>query len=301
MTAAGLDSLRALVRAEQSIACQDRVSDMARAIADRHPGARAVIFYGSCLREARLDGLMLDFYVIVDDYRRAYGQRWLALANRLIPPNVFPFAAGGLSAKYAVLDCADLARETSLDAGSVSVWARFAQPTRIAWHDGPDAVAMVTDAMANAGLTLFRRTLPMLDAGQSGLVEAVWRRGFALTYAAELRAERTTRSADIVSADADRYRRFGTAILDVVRADSNPISSSAAARSWRWLQSKGKALTLVRLAKASLTFADGIDYLAWKINRHARTQIVITDWQRRHPIIAALLLLPRLLGQGAVK
>ena len=36
---------------------------------------------------------MLDFYLIVSDYRAAYGRRWLALANRLVPPNVFPFRA----------------------------------------------------------------------------------------------------------------------------------------------------------------------------------------------------------------
>ena len=31
--------------------------------------SRAVLFYGSCLREQQLDGLMLDFYLIVSDYR----------------------------------------------------------------------------------------------------------------------------------------------------------------------------------------------------------------------------------------
>ena len=31
-----------------------------------------MLFYGSCLREKQLDGLMLDFYLIVSDYRAAY-------------------------------------------------------------------------------------------------------------------------------------------------------------------------------------------------------------------------------------
>ena len=38
---------------------------------------------------------MLDFYLIVSDYREAYGRGWLAFANRLIPPNVFPFEHEG--------------------------------------------------------------------------------------------------------------------------------------------------------------------------------------------------------------
>src|SRR3546814_16448372 len=76
---------------------------------------------------------MLDFYLIVSDYRAAYGKRWLATANRLIPPNVFPFAHEGLAAKYAVLSEADFARLNTQAADNVSVWARFAQPARLVW------------------------------------------------------------------------------------------------------------------------------------------------------------------------
>ena len=66
-----------------------------------------MLFYGSCLREKQLDGLMLDFYLIVSDYRAAYRPALAGVANRLIPPNVFPFEQGGLAAKYAVLSEAD--------------------------------------------------------------------------------------------------------------------------------------------------------------------------------------------------
>ncbi len=57
---------------------------------------------------------MLDFYLIVSSYREAYGRGWYAVANRLVPPNVFPFEHEGLAAKYAVLSEADFARENSL-------------------------------------------------------------------------------------------------------------------------------------------------------------------------------------------
>src|SRR5438445_8672011 len=104
--------LRELVERELSLPVDPRVSALAAAIAAKHGAAsRAVLFYGSCLREQQLDGLMLDFYLIVSDYRAAYEKRWLALANRLVPPNVFYFEHGGLAAKYAVLSEADFARE----------------------------------------------------------------------------------------------------------------------------------------------------------------------------------------------
>ena len=100
-----------LVRAELSTPVDPRVAAMAQAIAAQYPGsARAVLFYGSCLRESELDGLMLDFYLIVSDYGDAYPKRWMAVANRLIPPNVFPFQHDGLIAKYAVLSEADFLR-----------------------------------------------------------------------------------------------------------------------------------------------------------------------------------------------
>ncbi|MDQ3140154.1 MAG: hypothetical protein M3Q15_05455, partial [Pseudomonadota bacterium] len=104
-------TLESLVADELAQPVDPRVLAMAAAVAARHDGAsRAVLFYGSCLRERQLDGLMLDFYLIVSDYRAAYDKPWLARANALVPPNVFPFQHGGLAAKYAVLSEADFDR-----------------------------------------------------------------------------------------------------------------------------------------------------------------------------------------------
>jgi hypothetical protein len=64
---------------------------------------------------------------------------------------------------------------------------------------------------------------------------------------------------------------------------------------------EGKLLSVARLAKASATFAGGADYIAWKINRHAGTDIQLKPWQRRWPLLAAISLLPRLLRSGAVR
>ena len=64
------EGLTDLVRAELAEPVDPRVTAMAGAIAAEYgPAARAVLFYGSCLRQRELDGLMLDFYLIVSDYR----------------------------------------------------------------------------------------------------------------------------------------------------------------------------------------------------------------------------------------
>src|SRR5436305_7470342 len=117
--------LRKLVERELSLRVDARVSALAAAIAEKHGSAsRAVLFYGSCLREQQLDGLMLDFYLIVSDYRAAYDKGWLAMANRLIPRNVFYFEHDGLAAKYAVLSESDFHRLSGPETSNVSVWAR---------------------------------------------------------------------------------------------------------------------------------------------------------------------------------
>ena len=285
------DRLVDLVRAELGEPVDVRVIRLAEAIAAKHGAAsRAVLFYGSCLREAQLDGLMLDFYLIVSDYRAAYGKSWLALANRLVPPNVFPFEADGLAAKYAVLSEADFHRLNGPETRSVSVWARFAQPSRLVWASDEAARERAVVAVARAAPTLLGSALPPLAPLEDEL--DLWRRAFALTYSAELRAERTGRSGSVVDADPDRYRRFTTPAM----AAAVPGTSS-----WTRRRIEGKALSVARLAKASATFAGGVDYIAWKINRHAGTQIAIKPWQRRHPLLAAISLLPKLLRSGAIR
>ncbi|MEV4933168.1 hypothetical protein [Sphingobium sp. LSP13-1-1.1] len=288
-------SLLSLVTAELAAPADPRAAAMAGALAAQYPDAsRAVLFYGSCLREKNLDGLMLDFYLIVSDYRAAYGKRWLAAANRLIPPNVFPFEHNGLIAKYAVLSEGDFARLNSPAADNVSVWARFAQPARLLWAADDLARQRAITAVAGAAPTLLSLARPMAQA-QDAL--SLWRTGFTLTYGAELRAERKGRSLSIVDADPERYARFGEAALD----QGLPPSPEQAAARWRRLQRRGKWLSVIRLAKASFTYAGGIDYLAWKINRHAGTTIQIRPWQRRWPLIGALTLLPRLFRGGAIR
>jgi hypothetical protein len=304
--------LEDLVRAELTEPVDPRVAAMAAAIAAEYPGAaRAVLFYGSCLRERQLEGLMLDFYLIVSDYRVAYGNSWLARANRLIPPNVFPFAHQGLAAKYAVLSEADFLRLNGPETLSVSVWARFAQPSRLVWSAGKAAARQAVTAVARAAPTLLSAAAPLAQPNVEDPL-SLWRTAFELTYSAELRAERKQRAASVVETDPERYLRFTLPSLEAAtlgrlasgRVELPPYGERArfqAKRLWRRRRRAGKMLSVLRLAKASATYAGGVDYLAWKINRHAGTAIEIKPWQRRWPLLAAFTLLPRLLRGGAIR
>ncbi|WP_417608327.1 hypothetical protein [Parasphingorhabdus sp.] len=305
-----MGDLKSLITQELAQPVDPRVAAFAASIAAKYGDAsRAVLFYGSCLRTTELDGQMLDFYLIVSNYEAAYGKSWLAGANKRLPPNVFPAEHDGLIAKVAVLSERDFHRLNRIGASAVSVWARFAQPSRLVWHADAQAQAQVVDAIAGAPVTLFDMTFPMMGVDQEYRILDVWKRGFELTYGAELRAERKDRSGSVVDSDVARYERFGTAVVAAIaerakkRGKNLKIVASRAAveKRWRQLRRNGKILTLARLAKASATYAGGIDYLAWKINRHAGTDYVIRPWQRKLPILGALVMLPRLILGGAIK
>jgi hypothetical protein len=287
--------LRDLVAEELGLRVDPRVAAMAEAIAAAHaPASRAVLFYGSCLRDVALDGAMLDFYLIVSDYAEAYRARWLATANRLIPPNVFPFAHDGLIAKYAVLSEADFHRLNGPETRSVSVWARFAQPSRLVWAADEQARKRVVEAVSRAAPTLLSAALSAVPNDQPPL--ELWKAAFALTYSAELRAEKKERGTNVVDQDPERYLRFFGPAMAAARACGKRCGGS-----WQRRRFEGKLLSVARLAKASATFAGGAEYIAWKINRHAGTKIELSEWQKKHPLVTAVTLLPRLIRSGAIR
>ena len=305
-----MSELKSLIAQELAQPVDHRVAAFAAAIAAQYGEAsRAVLFYGSCLRTTELDGQMLDFYLIVSTYEAAYGKSWLVGANKRLPPNVFPAEHDGLIAKVAVLSEKDFQRLNRITASAVSVWARFAQPSRLVWCEDEAARLKVIEAIEGASITLFDMSFPMMDVDIEHSVEDLWKRGFELTYGAELRAERKDRSDSVVDAEPERYARFGSAVVAAIaerdKAQGKKLkiiaSRDAVEKRWRQLRRNGKLLTLARLAKASATYAGGIDYLAWKINRHAGTDYVIKPWQRKWPILGALVMLPRLIAGGAIK
>lgn len=291
-----MSELEKLVAKELGAPVDPRVEAIAAAIAATHrPASKAVLFYGSCLRERELEGRMLDFYLIVSDYRAAYGRSWLAAANRLIPPNVFYLEHDGLASKYAVLSEEDFARECSPAAWTVSTAARFAQPSRLVWSSDRDGRERTVATVSEAAPTLIGWTLSLTPKDVPAL--DLWKRAFELTFGTELRAEQSgRRSTIIVDADPGRYELF----LRSMGLVTDTLGRTGA-RWWRRKQRNGKLYSVARLAKASLTFANGADYIAWKINRHAGTDIRLKPWQQRHPLIAAITLLPRLLRTGAVR
>jgi len=296
------DAVLAAVEAVGGQPLPDGVAAMAAHAAARFgPAAASVLFYGSCLRARTTEGI-LDFYVLVDGYRAAYGRFGLAAANAILPPNVFyleaPLGERMLRAKVAVMTVAAFARAVAPGAFMPTVWARFCQPAVVAWARGPDEAREARALLARAVVTAAVHAVPLAPAGASA--QALWTALFAATYRAELRAEGGGRAADVVAAWPGFYAAVtAPAIVGVGEADA--ASRARARRAWALRRVLGKVLNALRLVKALYTFEGGVDYVLWKIERHTGRRPAISPWQRRHPLLALPCVAWRLYRQGVLR
>jgi hypothetical protein len=270
----------------------DAVIAMADHVRDLHEGVRAVLAYGSALRDAALTDTLIDLYVLTESFEGVSTNPLSRLGCRLVPPNVYyaEHALGGHTyrAKYAVLPLSQLDAKVRATNSNPYFWVRFAQPMRLVWIASKNAEAAVLSVIAQACETACANamgTSPNEAAAQQ------WVGLLRETYRTELRPESAGRAAAIVDADREYYESLSATLKHVELIKPN----------WPMRRVTGKTLSILRLLKASFTFQGGADYIAWKIKRHSGVEIRVTDFHRRHPLIAGLLLLPQLLRKGAVR
>ena len=269
--------------------------------------ACAVLFYGSTLRTGDLDSL-LDYYVIVDDLAAWHGQRIAAIANGWLPPNVsfetFDYEGRTLRAKVAVLSRDQFERGMQTSSIDTTLWARFAQPIGLPWARDDDSRKRIESIIADA-IGTAAHWAALLGPEQAEPAE-FWTALFRHTYSAELRVEGAAgRSKSIIEHEQARYEALlplawrSTGIDYTVR--SNELSPRLSTqqreqgqRAWNLRRRLGRPLNMVRILKASFTFHNGADYVAWKVERHSGYKLELSDWQRRHPLLAAPLVLVKL-------
>ena len=158
-------------------------------------------------------------------------------------------------------------------------------------------------AVETAITTMIQQSLLLCDG--KGSLDDVWLTGLRATYGTELRSESEARAQAIMSADPEWYRQTAAAVLgpDMEKALSR-VGDADWARGvmqWKKRRSQGKRLSVLRLIKAAFTFRGGADYLAWKIERHSGVEVKLGGWQRRHPILASVWLMPKLYLKGAFR
>ncbi|WPB58951.1 hypothetical protein [Xylophilus sp. GOD-11R] len=310
--------LRALIDAELKREAPPAVAALARRLAARaRGGAAAVLYYGSSLRTGDLDGV-LDFYILVDRVSDWPASRFAAAANRVLPPNVGYLdqsaqAAGqnGLRAKYAVMSVAQFRRAMSVERIDTTLWARFSQPCQCVHARDARSFEAMRDAVCDAVVAASQWAARLGPASADGAT--FWRRLYQRTYAAEVRVERAGRANDLLAGEETRYCRLlplawqagGIAFVPQPDGRLEPKLSASerahAEAAWQRRQRLGRPLNLARLLKAALTFDNATDYVAWKVERHSGYRIEPTEFQRRHPLLAAPAIYWRLRRRGVLR
>lgn len=280
--------------------------------------ARAVLFYGSCLRTGDdLDGLV-DLYLLVDNYRGAYVGRSQAFLNALLPPNVYylerEYEGQVVRTKYAVLSLADFQKGTSLRWFHSYLWGRFCQPTALLYACNDEVTRLVQKAFAQSVLTFVQRVLPRV--GTDFTAGNLWRRGFELSYRAELRSEKPEKRARLFDAMPEYYEKITPLAMAAVDypveidrcVDGIHYRVRVPARvrfmsrmAWGLRSFQGKLLSVLRLLKATATFEGGVDYILWKIERHSGVTVDIEPRLKRRPLLAVWILSWRLYRRGGFR
>lgn len=267
----------------------------------RPTGVVAGLFYGSALWKTPEPDSVWDIYVLVESYRDVSARRLVNVAGTLLPPNVYYHEltdgkGGVLRAKIAVMTLAQFTRHCEGSVLAPQTWARFAQSTRI-MHTRDDAARhALIHALAQAVLTFHRATAPW--ANHPMPIDTFWQLGLTQTYASEFRAERANRQHSIVAAShASFMARSTLAVADGLLPGfalhdgmlTTPTLHPFHARLQRNLQrlrnGLSKAQHLLRLVKAAFTFAGGMDYLVYKIERHSGVKLTPSAFARAYPLL----------------
>lgn len=309
-TGAKTDALLDLIRSEQ-LDPPARVHSVMNAIRARHAGrVLGFVYYGSSLRDLDDADKMLDFYVLVDSYKKTHGPtlsgRWRALTNRLIPPAVYYLEQsqdGVLSTcKYSIITLDEFERRCS-ESFLSQVWGRFSQPCALL--DASDATIedRILQARTAAVRKLARETAPLFTAPATA--PEFWGRAFYESYRTELRPESDDgRAKEIVARYQDRYDTvsaalFGTPTNGHYNVQSYPGHGSP--RRWFFRRLIGRPIAAIRVLNSAATFDGGIDYVLRKVERHSGVSLDVTDAQKRHPVLWSPVLGWKLWRRGAFR
>ena len=251
-------------------------------------GALAVLFYGSNLRTGELEGV-LDFYVLLP------GAQETGIWPR-VSYHEWAYGEHMLRAKVATMNLATFHAAAAGDLLDTTIWARFVQPSALAWCKDDSARDGVIGAICAAIGTAARLAVAL--GPQTGVAEDFWRALFRATYKAEFRVEKPGREDSILSANLAHFDGLLPVALEAAgipyTREAGQLTPFMAGRDrarihrwWRKRRRMGKPYNLARLVRATTTFDGAARYAAWKVERHTGVHVDVTPWREKHPIMAA--------------
>jgi hypothetical protein len=274
-----------------------------------------VVFYGSRRTQAARADVhsAYDLFLILRTYRGAYGflaaagkigrpPSLLALLNTVLPPNQVSlrFGSAPLHFKCSVLSLRAFLRETSPLRQDHFCIGRLFQPCQILYA-ADDATEPLVEALTSAFGETYHWVRPWLPDRFDA--EAYGRRLLEVSLAREIRPEPAGRAEALWKAQREEQLGVLGLLLEDLqrRGELREVAPStyALVRPVTWAERAGLRVYFTRsLVRATLrwlkhmaTFEGWLDYILAKARRHTGEEIVLTESERRYPL---LLLWPRL-------
>ena len=271
---------------------------------------RAILHYGSRAqgRATRPDSAF-DFFIVVDRYRPAYTALARALGARfrrrlavvlawVLPPNAVSLRQHGPAsereAKCVIISLGHLRQACSSRARDEFVRARLSQQAVLAWaRDAASAeqVRRCVQLARESGFQWVRAFLPpRFD------VDGYCRTMLTVSLAYEIRLESRNHAETLFAAQRDVLRGLYTTVLEGLAARGVLLRDGVqyVQRRSPGLFTRGRVRghmrmsrwrTTLRLLKHPFLYDGWLDYLLHKIDRSTGEQIVLTDRERRFPLI----------------
>ena len=270
----------------------------------------AIVFFGSRKSRARPDPYSAyDLFVVVTGARAFYDRlaaggavrrsgAVLAALQAVLPPNqisVTPEPGDAASrAKCAVVTGAMLQRQTSAARDDHFCLGRLFQPTEILYA-APGREEEILGALARAHALTYVWGRPWLPARFD--VGEYCRTLLRVSFAAEIRPEPEGRAQALFEAQKEYLRPvYATLLAALARAGElreespgvyalvRPVTAYERLRLsayFRWSMVRATA----RWAKYVITFDDWLEFIVRKARRHTGEDIVLTDRERRMPLV----------------
>lgn len=279
---------------------------------------RALVFFGSRKSGATpRPSSAYDLLLLTRDYRPVYSalgragvlrgrERLAAALNRVLPPNqvaVPATAADGSAvlAKCAIVSLERLLRETSSARGDHFLAGRLFQPVEVVHVADAATAEQVLDALVSAVAETYGWVRPWLPERFDAAAYA--RAALRVSFAGEIRPEPGARADALLAAQREHHEAvLGQLLADLAAAGELRAAEggwtlarpAGAGERWRSRLYFRRSLVraTVRWAKHVATFEGWLDFILGKVERHNGGRIVLTERERRLPL---LFLWPRLV------
>ncbi len=274
------------------------------------PATAAIIHYGSHAHrsEARPESAH-DFFVVVDDYRKAYcslservGTSYppakAARLNRVLPPNVVAIVDSDttppLEAKCAILTVRDFQRACSPRARDHFTHGRLFQHVQLVWTRDNRSRDIVVDSLLAARAHTFRWGRVHLPTRFD--VACYCRVLLQTSFEAEVRPEGRERIGTLLAAQRETMDRMYAGLLRSLADDGvlsrdgedysdpvrpGPLEQLRIAMYFR----RSKLRATLRWLKYMALYDNWQDYLLRKLERRGGVRMQLTERERRWPLI----------------